>query len=146
MKPTVPRSFLNQLKMVDEGLEVVWNAPIQRYEIWYIDKRNGLKKVVWTAEDDEGKPMELDNRILGIMANKVDWEMLRFYPDPKEQYQVYRERKELRKKRNWSKLREERKEFFDRNRRRIKASDEAAMRGDWKFRMKKTAPKIYIHG
>jgi hypothetical protein len=145
MKPSVPKSFLNQLKLVDDGLGVVWNAPIKRYEIWYTDKRNGLKKVVWTAEDDDGKPMPLDNRILGIIANRVDWDMLHYYPEPDEQYRIYCEKKAIRKKLSHAKREDDRLAWIDKNKKRIKEAHENAMRGIWYIPEQKPEPKIYIH-
>lgn len=145
MKPSVPKSFLDQLKLVDEGLEVVWNAPIKRYQIWYVEKRNGLKKVVWTAEDKEGNPAPLDNRILAIIANRVDWDMLRNYPDPYEQYRVYCEMESIRSRQSKDKLNEKRLEWVDRNKKRIKEAHENALRGVWYIPEQKPEAKIYMH-
>lgn len=145
MTPTAPKSFLNQLKLIHDGIKVVWNQVIQRFEIWFVDKRNGITRVMLTAEDDDGNPMPLDNRILAILATRVDWEMMDKYPDPNEMYRVYREKKEIRSRGKWAKIREQREDWIDRNKKRIKEAHENALRGIWRLPKQKPEPKIYIY-
>lgn len=84
LEPQVPKSFLEELKKVNPGLFPIWNSAIERFQIFFNDKRNGLTRVIMTVQNDDDSFRPCDMRTILFLANNVDWQLIGLYPEPKD--------------------------------------------------------------
>lgn len=143
-KPLVAKSFLDSLDLVHEGLSVIWNAQIERFQIFYTDKRNGLKRILATVEDENGDYRPCDMRTILYLSDHIAWNLLDTYPEPKDWYNHILLKKTISKDKARIDFRDYIKQWNRENRSRWKKAKENAERGI--FSIPKTEEKkIYIY-
>lgn len=80
----IPKRFLQDLKLVRDGLSVAYNHHLERYQIFYTDPRNGMKRLVFTVENQDRTYRPLDMRTIIKLQTEVCWEWVDKYPSVDE--------------------------------------------------------------
>lgn len=98
-RPSVNKSVLKTLKLFRSDVHLVWNHIVNRYQFVHFDKKQGAKRIIRTAENDDGSyrhPNEMD---IVYLQTHVCWDMLDMYPDHEVMWAKFMEkRKESRNK------------------------------------------------
>lgn len=115
--------------MVRDGLSVAYNHNLDRYQIFYTDPRNGMKRLVFTVENPDGTFRDLDMRSIIKLQTEVCWEWVDKYPSVDEMVNFIADqsRQQVQKK---SSLRREFLKWWNRDHRSLwKKALENAQRG-----------------
>jgi hypothetical protein len=94
------KDFCTALREIHEGLVPVWNRELERFHIFYHDRRTGLTRLIYTVENDDGAFRPLDMRTLVWIRENVAWEALEKYPNPKDWFAEYKRKSEDQKSKN----------------------------------------------
>jgi hypothetical protein len=138
-----PKSFIRDLELIRPGLFPVWNEYLQRFQIFWRDRRTGLTRVIMTVENEDGTFRPLDIRTIIWLSQNVAWDLLDKYPSPQDMYSYLKEAK-IKRKLSQEKLREDYRKWINKELRTLwRAAIENARRNIYWLPEKKDK-KIYI--
>lgn len=142
IKPVVQKTLLDDLKLIDPGLFLVWSADLERFQVFHKDLRTGLVRLICTVEDDEGKYQPFDGRILNFLREVVCWDLIKRFPSPKEMVGYMKEKQKNKNEKSKQERIQYLKDFNKAHRKEWAIALENARKGILGFpEMKKT--KVY---
>lgn len=127
--PKAPTSIINALNLVHEGLFAVWNSTLERFQIFYQDKRNGLTRIIMTVEEEDGSYRPLDMRTVNYLTTHVAWDTLDKFPSPQDLWAHLNSKEETKKLKREAYRTEYRKWWNREHRKEWRAALENAKRG-----------------
>ena len=90
--PVIPTYFVKAMMSIDNGLFVIWDEYLERFQIMHREPRTGLVRCIVMVEEEDGSFRNCDYRTLDYLKNQVSWETMRRYPRPEEMGRVLREK------------------------------------------------------
>lgn len=127
--PVIDKSFVDDLKLINPGLFLIWNTYLERYQVFHKDRRTGLTRIINTVEDDDGNYMQCDNRTLKFLRNVVCWDLMERFPEPKDMIDHMQKKAEAKRTKEFEDREDFRKEWNKAHRKYWKAAYENLCRG-----------------
>lgn len=80
----IDKKWQNEVKRINRGLYIKWDESFKRWIVRHKDDRTGLDRHVCTVETNDGEYMDLNLGVLRILKDRVAWELIGKFPEPKD--------------------------------------------------------------
>lgn len=103
IKPIVPKSFIEMMKLVRPGLDLAWIGILERFVVVHKHEYTGARRIVTIVQNADGSYRLPDQRDIVYLSCAVAWDIIDKYPDFKDlgDYLIAEKKnKELKKKKD----------------------------------------------
>lgn len=146
IKPVVQKSLLNDLKLIDPGLFLVWCSDLERFQVLHKDLRTGLVRLICTVEDEQGNYQPFDQRVLNFLRDVVCWDLIKRFPSPKDLYEHMKEKQNFKKEKSRQERLQYLKDYNKAHRKEWMVALENAKKGIFGFPEIKKTKVFSAHG
>ena len=120
-KPKVSKTFVEALKHVRRGLQVIWIGALERFAIAHVHEYTAHARIIMIIEDaEEGKFRHPDVRDLNYLKHCVDWESIDKYPNVNDLADYFINERKIRKAKKIKNRQSWIKDFIRDNRKGVK--------------------------